>query len=122
MEDAKRYLTYALHRLFENEREASLSITHPGISFTGITDHYPPIIYALIKHPMKIIFMKPTRASLSILRGVFEKTDAYEWIGPRIFDIWGLPSKKRLTSASAEEISRIAARAEELYAHLDKDE
>ena len=116
--NAKRYLTYALHGLFEKENEASLAIVHPGISFTGITDHYPPLIYALIKHPMKVIFMKPDRASLSILRGVFEQTPAYEWIGPSLFNVWGLPSKKRLTGASVEEISQIVKTAEELYGRL----
>ncbi len=50
--NAKRYLTFSLAELFKNEQDVTLSITHPGISFTGITAHYPKVIYALIKYPM----------------------------------------------------------------------
>ena len=56
--NAKRFLMYSLYELFKNEKEASLSIVHPGITFTNITAHYPKLIFAVIKHPMKIIFMK----------------------------------------------------------------
>ena len=46
--NAKRYLTYSLFALDGQQ----VSIAHPGICFTGITNHYPPLIFALIKHPM----------------------------------------------------------------------
>jgi len=119
--NAKRYLTFALHELFKNERGASLSIVHPGISFTNITAHYPKPIFALIKYPMKLIFMKPKKASLSILRGVFEKTDFCEWIGPRIFDVWGLPKRKKLKTASPEEIAKIAEIADIIYTKIKSE-
>lgn len=113
--NAKRYLMFALHELFKNESEATLSVTHPGISFTNITAHYPKLIFAVIKYPMKIIFMKPKKASLSILKGVFEKTESYSWIGPRIFNVWGFPKKKKLKTAKSDEIKLIAEIAEDLY-------
>lgn len=113
--NAKRHLTFALAELFRNETEVALSITHPGISFTGITAHYPKLIFALIKYPMKLIFMKPKKACLSTLQGVFESTGPDAWIGPRILDIWGLPRKKPLCSAKKEERAQIFARAESLY-------
>lgn len=116
--NAKRYLTYALFELFRGEKAASLSVVHPGISFTGITAHYPKLIFMLIKHPMKLIFMKPSKASLSILRGVFADTPAGFWIGPRFFDIWGTPSIKRLRTAKGDEINRIYKAAEEIYDNL----
>lgn len=119
--NAKRYLTYALSELFSKETEASLSITHPGISLTGITAHYPKVIFALIKHPMKVIFMRPQKAALSILWGVFEGTGDNEWIGPRLFDVWGLPKKKPLTTASREERKQIASVAESIYADLSDE-
>ncbi|MBQ8416898.1 MAG: SDR family NAD(P)-dependent oxidoreductase [Clostridia bacterium] len=120
--NAKRYLTYALGALFSEESEASLSITHPGISLTGITAHYPKVIFALIKHPMKVIFMRPPKAALSILLGVFESTGDREWIGPRLFDVWGLPKKKLLCTATEEERRRITGAAEEIYEGLKKEE
>ena len=96
--NAKRYLMFSLYELFRDEKDVTLSITHPGITFTNITAHYPKIIFALIKHPMKIIFPSTRVACLSILRGVFEDTAPDEWIGPSLFDVWGLPKKKRLRS------------------------
>lgn len=116
--NAKRYLTFALHELFKNESDVSLAISHPGISFTNITAHYPKLIFAIIKYPMKLIFMKPKKASLSILKGVFEKCSYLEWIGPRFFNVWGLPKKRLLKTAEAEEISLIAKNAEKIYETL----
>lgn len=118
--NAKRYLMYALHELFKNEQEVSLAIAHPGITFTNITAHYPPLIFALIKHPMKIIFMKPGVAALSILRGVFESSEYRTWIGPRLFDIWGKPCVKCLRTASDEEIARIDGTARKIYVQLSE--
>jgi NAD(P)-dependent dehydrogenase (short-subunit alcohol dehydrogenase family) len=116
--NAKRYLMFSLYELFKNEREVSLAVTHPGITFTNITAHYPKLIFAIIKHPMKIIFMKPKRASLSVLRGVFEETGYKEWIGPRLFDVWGLPKKKKLHTASQEECDFIGKTADKIYRSL----
>ena len=112
--NAKRYLMYSLYPLFEDSR-ATLAVTHPGISFTGITAHYPKLLFALIKHPMKLIFMKPKAASLSVLRGVFDATEDGTWIGPRLFDVWGKPKKKPLHSADEKERKRIAAAADMIY-------
>ena len=94
--NSKRYLMFALYELFKGESQVTLSVTHPGITLTNITAHYPKIIFALIKQPMKIVFMSPKKACLSILWGIFETCEANEWIGPRVFDIWGIPKKKSL--------------------------
>ena len=114
--NAKRYLMAALWGTCC--AQGGVAVTHPGITFTGITAHYPKVIFALIKHPMKLIFMPPRRASLCILRGVFEDTAAGEWIGPRVLSIWGAPAKKRLSSISNEEQARICATAERIYQDL----
>lgn len=116
--NAKRFLMFATSELFEGEREASLSVTHPGIAFTNITSHYPPLIFAIIKYPMKLIFMKPRAAALSILRGVFEETANGEWIGPTLFDVWGRPRKKRIGTATEAERAQIALEAEKIYASI----
>lgn len=113
--NAKRYLTAALFELFREESQATVSVVHPGITFTNITSHYPKVIFALIKHPMKVIFMKPKKASLCILRGVFEACEPSEWIGPWLFDVWGIPKRKPLKTIPLEECRRIYATAEEIY-------
>ena len=111
--NAKRHLMAAFFDLAAEGR--SISVTHPGISFTGITAHYPKLIFALIRHPMKIIFMKPKKAALSIYEGIFTPTAAGEWIGPRFFNVWGMPKKQRLKTIKKEEQTRLAEYANALY-------
>jgi hypothetical protein len=116
--NAKRFLMFSTAELFCNEREAKLSITHPGISCTGITAHYPKLIFAIIKYPMKIIFMKPRFAALSILNGVFEDTQSGEWIGPRFFGVWGKPKRRFIRTCSDDERLQIAASADKIYKEI----
>ena len=113
--NAKRYLMFALHELFRDERDACLAVTHPGITFTNITAHYPKLIFAVIKHPMKVIFMKPRRACLSILQGLTVDCGRNEWIGPKWFDIWGLPGKRVLKTCDEKEAAWICETAERIY-------
>lgn len=110
--NAKRHLMFALYGLCGN---GGVAVTHPGITLTGITAHYPKLIFTLIKHPMKVLFMSPKRASLCILRGVFEDCRENEWIGPRVFDVWGLPKKAILRTCDAAEAAHIRAIADEAY-------
>lgn len=116
--NSKRFLMFSLYSLFGEG--ASLAVTHPGITFTNITAHYPKLIFAIIKYPMKVIFMKPKTASLSILRGVFEPTRTNEWIGPSLFNVWGLPKKQRIKTCSDDERREIAKKADEIYTELEK--
>jgi len=110
--NAKRRLMAALWELFREETDVSLSVTHPGITCTNITAHYPPWLYALIRHPMKWIFMPPRKAALSLLAGCFTHTGWGEWIGPRVFRVWGYPGRETLHTISAEEAADIARDAE----------
>ena len=111
--NAKRYLMYSLWAL--DEYRDTVNIAHPGIAVTNITSHYPKLIYAIIKYPMKIIFMNPKKASLSILYALFTETKKNEWIGPRVFDVWGLPQKKTLKTCSQEEAEKISELSKEIY-------
>lgn len=118
--NAKRYLTYSLFAL--GKGDGSVSIAHPGIAVTNITSHYPKLIYALIKYPMKVIFMSPKKASLSILCALFEDCGEREWIGPRFFDVWGKPQIKNLSTASADEAEKIVGIAEKIYEEITFEE
>ena len=113
--NAKRFLMFSLYELFEREGGVKLSVTHPGITFTNITSHYPKLIYAVIKHPMKVIFMKAEKAALSIVKGIFEPTEYHTWHGPRVFNVWGLPRKQKLRTCSKCESRRIDAISERIY-------
>lgn len=118
--NAKRYLMFALFELFKNETEVSLAVAHPGITFTNITAHYPKFIFALIKHPMKIIFMKPEKAARSIVSAAFSIFGYKEWMGPSVFDVWGNPKIKPLKTCSDEESGRIFRDAEQIYMNIKK--
>ena len=119
--NAKRYLMFSLYELFKNESDVSLAVTHPGITFTNITSHYPKLIFAVIKHPMKVIFMSAEKAALSIVKGLFDSTEYHTWYGPRIFDIWGLPSKKKLKTCSLSESRSIAQISEKVYLNVKEN-
>lgn len=112
--NAKRYLMFGCYELFKKETQVSLSVVHPGITFTNITAHYPKAIFWIIKNPMKIIFMKSKKAALSILMGLFKNTGYMEWIGPKYFNIWGKPSLKRLKTCEVEESEQILGSANSL--------
>ena len=116
--NAKRYLMFSLLELLKNETGASLSVTHPGITFTGITNHYPKLIFAVIKYPMKIIFMKPKCAVLSIVKGVFQNTPHNTWFGPKIFGIWGMPKLSKLKTCKSAEQKEIFKAAERVYEQI----
>ena len=111
--NAKRHLMFALFDLFEHERDVTLTITHPGITFTNITAHYPPVIFALIKHPMK--------AALCLLAGLFTDCAHLQWIGPRHFNVWGLPRVRTLHTCDAHERAVIAREANRIYSTLAKE-
>ncbi len=116
--NAKRHLMFSLLELFQKEREVTLTIAHPGITLTGITAHYPKLVFALIKHPMKVIFMRPAKAALCLLAGVFTPCGYPEWIGPRWFNVWGYPRKRVLKSCPPDERALLARTAERIYEEL----
>ncbi|MBO5981967.1 MAG: SDR family NAD(P)-dependent oxidoreductase, partial [Clostridia bacterium] len=112
--NSKRYLMCAMYKL-SKDTGVDISVVHPGITFTNITAHYPPLVFAVIKHPMKVIFMPARKACLSVVGGVFDSCEKYEWIGPRIFDVWGLPKKAILKTVSEEEFSFISSVCDTLF-------
>ena len=112
--NAKRYFMYSLWAL----ESKAISVVHPGITLTNITAHYPPLVFAIIKYPMKIIFMKPARAALCVLAGMINNCGEREWIGPRVFDIWGLPKVSVLRTCGESERAFINKTAEKIYEQI----
>ncbi len=113
--NSKRYLMLAFSEKFGDD---GLAIVHPGITFTNITAHYPKLIFALIKHPMKIIFMKPKRAVESIAEGIFRDTSKGGWIGPRFFGVWGKPKISKFKAFSTFDRQIAYKNAEKIYNKL----
>lgn len=118
--NSKRFLMLSLYELFKTEQKVKLSIVHPGVTFTNITNHYPKLIYALIKYPMKILFPSPKKASLHIISGVFNQTEHKQWIGPKIFSVWGKPKLSTLKTFTNDESEKIFKISENIYNNLLK--
>ena len=111
--NAKRFLTLSLFSVFKGKK--TLSLVHPGITLTNITAHFPKLIFSLIKYPMKIIFMSPKKAALSILCGLFNNTATGEWIGPRFFNVWGYPKKSKLKTFTYCELKMAEDISQKIY-------
>lgn len=90
--NSKRFLMFSLYKLFENS-SVELSIVHPGVTLTQMTNHYPFFINWLVKIGIKILFPSPEKACLSVLSGIFNNTQTNEWIGPSRHNIWGFPKR-----------------------------
>lgn len=116
--NAKRFLTFALYGLFNGDN--TLSVVHPGITLTNITAHYPKFMFAVIRHPMKIIFMSPQKSALCVLYGIFDGCNINEWVGPRFFNVWGLPKKQKLYTCSISEARQICNITQTIYNDIKK--
>jgi NAD(P)-dependent dehydrogenase (short-subunit alcohol dehydrogenase family) len=113
--NSKRFLMFSLYELFKDIKDVTLAIVHPGVTLTNMTNHYPRAINWLVKILIKLFFPNPRTASLSVVYGLNESCGYHEWIGPRIFNIWGKPKKIKLKSCNIPESEEIFKIAEEIY-------
>ncbi len=113
--NSKRFLMASLFELFKNEKCVKLVVTHPGVTPTAMTTHYHKAINWLVKFGMKLLFPSPQKAVLNLLAGMFADCDYQEWIGPKNFDVWGKPKKKKLDTCNPSECEQIFKFAEEIY-------
>ena len=116
--NSKRFLMFSLYELFKNTK-VNLAIVHPGVTLTSMTNHYPKAINWLVKIGVKLFFPNPKKASLSILYGVNHETRLFEWIGPRIFNVWGFPKKSTLKTCLPKEYAKICEITKNITAKLD---
>ncbi|MBO5045591.1 MAG: SDR family NAD(P)-dependent oxidoreductase [Clostridia bacterium] len=117
--NAKRWCLTAHAKLLDGS--VSLSVVHPGIAATNITSGYPKWVQRLVHYPMKWLFLSPKKACLNVVRGVAEETGAHTWVGPRVFGIWGMPKKKRLSTCRKEGLEFVFKTAEEACAQWEKE-
>ena len=115
--NAKRFLMFSLMKLLENEK-CQLSVVHPGVTLTNMTNHYPKAINWLVKIGVKLLFPTPKKASLSLIKGISESTEMCEWIGPAIFNVWGFP-KQQILTIDTNEIDEIYSIAEKIYSDIN---
>jgi short-subunit dehydrogenase len=115
--NSKRLLTFSLYELLK-DNDVKLSIAHPGITLTNMTNHYPKSINWLVKIGIKLIFPSPKKAALNIVYSIFNPCEYKYWIGPRFFNIWGYPKKKKLHTCDNKESSKIFEIAQDGYYKL----
>lgn len=118
--NSKKFLMFSLAKLMQKYPNTTLSIAHPGITSTNMTSSFNKSINWLVKAGMKIVFQSPQKAVKNIFKAVFEDCDHLEWIGPKIFDIWGKPTKKKIKKTSISEIEQIDNIANKIYQDLAK--
>lgn len=113
--NSKRFLMTSLFELFKNEKKVTLSIVHPGITYTNITRHFNKFLKFIIKVPMKIVFNSPKKASICAILGLNTTLSSYEWLAPKYFDIWGKSVKRKVENISENEKIAIYNLANEVY-------
>lgn len=112
--NAKRFLTFSLMELCKKEN-VNLSTVHPGLTLTEMTNHYPKVINWLVKFFIKLFCPNIKKASLSLIKGIFETTSYHKWIGPPFLQVYGKPKKIKLKTCSEKESKKIFKIAEEIY-------
>ncbi len=115
--NSKRCLTWALSEFFKDRDDVRLSLVHPGITLTPMTNAKNNKLTGMT---MKILFPKAEVAALNIVRGLFVDINCDEWVGPKIAKIWGLPTVSKLPIASAEERAKISNLAENICKVIEK--
>lgn len=119
--NAKRFLTFSLMELCKKER-VNLSIVHPGLTLTEMTNHYPKAINWLVKLCIGLFCPSINKACLPLIKGVFDSTQYIEWIGPPIFQVYGKPKKIKLKTCSETESKKILEIAEEIILKVKKED
>lgn len=119
--NAKRFLTFSLMELCKKEN-INLSIVHPGLTLTEMTNHYPRAINWLVKIFIKLFCPNNKKASLSLIKGVFDSTNYHEWIGPTFLQVYGKPKKIKLKTSNKSESEKIFEIAEKIYKDIKKED
>ena len=119
--NSKRYLMFAMAELMKQYPDVRFAIAHPGLAFTAMSNHFSKFTYALLKWPMKLIYMKPEKSARSIVMAIFKKVPYLHWIGPGHFHIWGDPKISKLTTCDVRERRAIYKTAEKIYTELEEN-
>ncbi len=117
--NSKRFLMFSFFELFKNS-SVKLAIVHPGITLTKMTSHYPKAINWLIKPAVGLLFPNKKKAALCVLYALSHTPAHHEWIGPRLFNVWGKPKITKLKTCKPDEADNITTLAEKIYNDIQK--
>jgi short-subunit dehydrogenase len=95
-------------------------LAHPGASYTNLFKKkdggYNRLFYFLVSPLIKLLFMSPSKASLSLVLSAYKKIDIYLRYGPRgLFKLRGYPKKSRINGKliTDEELTSVSSIIEE---------
>ena len=102
---SKRLLSCAMQRLAKEHPQVRFSLAHPGISATKLfsvgESGAPKAAFTqgflrLVTPLMRVLFMRPDRAALSVIEAVVQDAPTDRVAQPRgLFHVWGYPSVGR---------------------------
>lgn len=117
--NSKRWMYLAIEQLCK-QNGIPFAIAHPGISATNIISGYPKFIRAIVKYPMKWLFLSAKKGSLPIVRAMFASLSEGEWIGPRIFGVWGLPKVSKYGGRNERETQDLFLAARKIQEEIQR--
>ena len=105
---AKTKVMMLLATIFGKEKGIDMVLVHPGASATSLFSStrggFSKLFNMLVLPLMKVIFISPSKASLSAIYSINHDTKINEWIGPRgLFNIWGYPKISKLEKKFLDE-------------------
>lgn len=112
--NSKRFLMFSLMKKYPNY----VSIAHPGITGTNLTNHYPKWINWFVTFGIKIVFPSNKKAGRNIIYALDHKTGYKEWIGPRTWNLYGKPKIKKIKKIEDTEINQIFEISESIYQNI----
>ena len=117
--NSKRWLTFSAFKLKEElkDKNITVNVVHPGISPTSL---FLNSRFKKLQPILKLIFPSPKKACLCEIVGSFKNTKQGEWIGPRIFNIWGKPkiSKLKIKHFHEEELGKCYEKINEIISEI----
>ena len=117
--NSKRFLMFAAYELFKNDNR--LLISHPGIVYTNITNHFHPAINWFITFWIRLIFPNKKHAAKVLISKKNKEIPYLYWVGPRIFGLWGKAGIKKIKKIKNDEIIKISKIAERIYGEINED-
>ena len=117
--NSKKFLMMSMYFLSKDFPNVNFCVAHPGVTSTNMTTHYPKYINWLVRAGMKTLFPSPKKASKNIVEAIYCNCDEFEWIGPKIFDIYGKPTKKPI-KYNKEENEQIQSTIDNIYNSIEK--
>ena len=113
--NSKRFITFSLMKRYMNQNR--VIITHPGVTYTKLTNHYPVFINWFIKLIIKIFLPSNKSSAKNIYYGLTHNTDYLYWIGPSFLGVYGKPKIKKM-KITDNEINDIDFISNEIYQKL----